>query len=262
MKIPNFNTHEGAILYSNTVGTKISPKVASFLSEAAVTWLREHPARDVLDIGCGPGTLSLPLAQGYPNLSVLGIDASVAMVEEAIKKAQASGITNATFRELDAAKLDDLTGRAFDLALSNLAFPFFNQPQKSMKMVSGLLKEGGHTAFTVPGKRTWEEFFAVAKGVMGSMVDFARPFLVKFAQAEDLPNAMQGANLNDVEVNSFLVPFTFANGTEVLNFFSELFHLLDYAPPKARDGIIQAIDRDFPNGFTMHYEAVLVQGSK
>lgn len=68
MRIPNFNTTEGSRLYQNTVGQQIAPRVADLLLAHIKRQLGSdaQARRDILELGCGPGTLTVPLAQTYP----------------------------------------------------------------------------------------------------------------------------------------------------------------------------------------------------
>ncbi|MCL6453993.1 MAG: methyltransferase domain-containing protein [Alicyclobacillus sp.] len=257
MRIPNFRSEAGSILYKNTVGRRISPRVAQLLLQQAETVMASQPVHDVLDLGCGPGTVSLTLAARYPTLHIEATDASAAMVDLARAEAERLGLSNLTFAEANANHLE-LPPASFDLVVCNLAFPFFPRPYESMAAVADLLRPGGTACFTVPGARTWEAFFAVAETVFGDSVRVARPFLVKFQQAEVLPDALAKAGFHDVTETRTLLPFSFDSGEAVLRFFTELFHLLDSATPDMRAELADAVDRLHPNGFTMHYEAVLL----
>jgi ubiquinone/menaquinone biosynthesis C-methylase UbiE len=55
----------------------------------------------LLDFGCGPGTLSLGLAEIVAPGEVLGIDFSEASIAQAKAQAELLGITNAEFRVSD-----------------------------------------------------------------------------------------------------------------------------------------------------------------
>lgn len=257
MKIPNFKTEEGSILYKDTVGRLISPRVAGILLEQAKYQLDRLQARRVLDLGCGPGTLTLPLAIGNPELDITAVDASMSMVELASAEAARLGLSNVRLQQMDAGHIS-FAPASFDLVLCNLAFPFFARPQQSAAEVFSVIRPGGAACFTVPGRKTWDEFFEVAADTLGDMMTVARPFLSKFAQAETLPTAMVTVGFDQITQEMTLLPFYFPNGQAVLDFFSELFHLLDYATPDMKSEIADAIDRNYPEGFTMHYEAVLL----
>jgi len=68
-------------------------------SEAA-KFLLPHlePGMHLLDFGCGPGTISIDLAaEVYPGGTVVGIDLSESVIEQATARALELGVTNARF---------------------------------------------------------------------------------------------------------------------------------------------------------------------
>lgn len=265
MKIPNFKTQEGAVLYKDTVGKFIAPKVAQVLMRNAQAEIETKAATirqyETLDLGCGPGTVSLALAEKYPDLHIVGADSSENMILECQTAAANRGYNTVQFVQADASEIDTLES-SFHLVVSNLAFPFFPRPAYTMQAVYQIVRPGGTVIFTVPGRHTWEEFFEVAKAVVGPVTKVARPFLTKFTQAEKLPESMNEAGFQDIQVSTAKIPFSFEDGQHVLNFFAELFHLLDFAPQIAQDKLVSEIDKRFPEGFTMHYEAVIVRATK
>ena len=56
-----------------------------------------------LDVGCGPGWLSIHVASGYPELDAVAIDTSPEMV--AFAKNNTAGQLNVTVREMDATRI-------------------------------------------------------------------------------------------------------------------------------------------------------------
>ena len=74
------------------------------------------PVKSVLDVGCGTGGHSIPLAcRGY---NVTGIDASPVMIKKAKEKAKEVGV-NPTFRPLDIRHFD--LNKKFDACISMFA---------------------------------------------------------------------------------------------------------------------------------------------
>ena len=52
----------------------------------------------LLDVGCGPGSLTLPMAHLFAE--AIGIDADPSMLAEAVRQADRAGVTNVTWRQL------------------------------------------------------------------------------------------------------------------------------------------------------------------
>ncbi len=58
----------------------------------------------VLDVGCGPGTITVDIARRVAPGRVVGIDASAAVIEDA--RSQVAGVDNVEFRAGDVYALD------------------------------------------------------------------------------------------------------------------------------------------------------------
>lgn len=85
-----------------------------------------HPGMNLLDIGCGPGTITLGLAQAvYPG-HVIGVDHDAAHVKVARALVAERGVTNVTFQEGDAVAPQFENG-AFDVAFENDLFTHLSQ---------------------------------------------------------------------------------------------------------------------------------------
>ena len=65
-----------------------------------------HEGIAILDVGSGPGTISIDLARRVRPGRVIGIDSAADVVERANGLAQSEGVTNAEFRVGDAYQLD------------------------------------------------------------------------------------------------------------------------------------------------------------
>ncbi|KAI1299756.1 methyltransferase type 11 [Xylaria venustula] len=63
------------------------------------------PDMRILDVGCGPGTITLDLAAHVPEGSVTGVDANSSAIETADKLCKQRGITNASFSVGDVSRL-------------------------------------------------------------------------------------------------------------------------------------------------------------
>jgi SAM-dependent methyltransferase len=91
---------------------------------------RLRPTDSVLDIGCGPGTYTIPLAR-YSR-RVVGLDSAQGMIDELTGRASAKLTTNV---EGVTGRWEDMSGADFDLVLSALS-PAVSDAESLMKMGS------------------------------------------------------------------------------------------------------------------------------
>jgi ubiquinone/menaquinone biosynthesis C-methylase UbiE len=97
----------------------------------------------VLDVGCGPGTITVDIARRVAPGHVTGIDASAAVVDEA--RAQAAGVGNVQFRSGDvyALEFDDAT---FDVVHAHQVLQHLPDPVKALREMKRVCKPGGVVA--------------------------------------------------------------------------------------------------------------------
>jgi ubiquinone/menaquinone biosynthesis C-methylase UbiE len=116
---------------------RTATKQAAFL----LPYLR--PGVDVLDVGCGPGTITLGLAQAVAPGQVMGVDRDAAELEAARELAAKRGITNVRFEMGDALSLPFEDG-TFDAAYENDLFVHLaNDAVRAAEEVYRVLKPGG-----------------------------------------------------------------------------------------------------------------------
>ena len=102
--------------------------LASQLSPSA----QQRPGFRIVDLGCGPGNISLRLTSRFPDARVTGIDGSFPMIQRARQRAQASN-QDCDFRViriqdcLSGGKCPELRGRA-DVVISNSLLHHLHDP--------------------------------------------------------------------------------------------------------------------------------------
>ncbi len=100
------------------------PAILAAATAEIVAWLEAgrllSSATDVLDLGCGIGRVAAALAPRCRT--VLGLDVSQGMVDEAVRRMEPH--SNVTIRHTDGAGLDTLRADAFDLILAIDSFPY------------------------------------------------------------------------------------------------------------------------------------------
>ncbi|MDQ3680144.1 MAG: methyltransferase domain-containing protein [Actinomycetota bacterium] len=104
-----------------------------------------RPDQTIVDVGCGTGRSTRDLARMVPSGSVLGVDLSAKMLERARVFANAEGLANATFEQVDA-QVYPFPEAAFDLAISVFGAMFFADPVAAFVNIGRSLRPGGGLA--------------------------------------------------------------------------------------------------------------------
>lgn len=125
--------------YVRHAGPELSPVAERLIELANPAW-----NATALDVGCGPGTATLPLARRVgPGGSVTGVDLTAPMVAWAERHAAKEGVTNVRFLVADAEDLGELPAAGFDVAVSNFAVIFAPDPVRMVAEVARVVKPGG-----------------------------------------------------------------------------------------------------------------------
>lgn len=75
--------------------------------------------RRILDVACGPGPWAIEAARACPDRRVVGFDISRPMIEHAQMFAEAEGVPNVEFCQMDALKTLGFADESFDLVNAN-----------------------------------------------------------------------------------------------------------------------------------------------
>ncbi len=142
---------------------KVSPyRYSQFLS--LIHELQFKGDEDVLDIGCGPGQLSMEGAAKLPMGYLLGIDLSERMIEMASQLAVKQGMNNVEFQTGDALSLDLETNR-FDIVFSSNAFPWVADQTRFLRETYRVLKPGGRLGLVSLSTNVYREFLSALRHI-------------------------------------------------------------------------------------------------
>jgi SAM-dependent methyltransferase len=101
----------------------------------------------VLEIGCGTGALTVPLAAKVGERGrVVAVDISEPMLGAARQRVGEHGLRNVTLLHGDA-QVFDFEPTAFDLATSRMGIMFFADPVAAFRNIGGALKPRGRLVF-------------------------------------------------------------------------------------------------------------------
>ncbi|MFG1792221.1 class I SAM-dependent methyltransferase [Nocardia sp. NPDC049149] len=133
--------HWDPSLYAGSAGyyTRGRMPYPEVLAEALATALSLDGSGRLLDVGCGPGSLTLLLADRFEQ--VVGIDADQGMIDEACRLAAEDGIRNARWVRLRAEELPAELG-SFTVATFAQSFHWMDRPRVAAT-VRGMLSTGG-----------------------------------------------------------------------------------------------------------------------
>ena len=104
-----------------------------------------RPGQRVLDIGSGPGTLTIDLARRVAPGEVVGVDASEEIVEHASALAQDDGIASVSFRTGSAYALD-FEDDSFDVVHAHQVLQHVADPVAVLKEMRRVTRSGGLVA--------------------------------------------------------------------------------------------------------------------
>ena len=108
--------------------------------DAYLSGIEFPPVAQVLEIGCGTGTVSRILAQRPGVERVLGVDPSSTFVAKARELAQ--GIPNLLFEQMDGRSLN-LTDNSFDVAVVHQALSHIPEPEELISEAFRVIRPGG-----------------------------------------------------------------------------------------------------------------------
>ena len=158
----------------------------------------------VLDVGCGPGTLTADLARRVAPGTVVGIDVAASVVAEATDYARASGVANVTFEVGDVRDAGFAPG-SFDVVHAHQVLQHLRDPVGTLATMAGLARPGGVVAVrdsdyagfvwapALAGLERWRAVYSAVARRNGAEPDAGR-HLPAWARAAGLSDATYGSS--------------------------------------------------------------------
>lgn len=201
--------------------------------------LEIKPDEIVLDVGCGIGNITMTIASITCRGSVVGIDNSSAMIDQANNNLLPNRLNNISFRVMSAMDLN--FNKEFDVVISNSVFHWIKEQERVLQLIYRSIKPGGRIGIQFP--------ILDASHPMIRMVNEAilRLNFRHIYEGQDFPwfvpesgdkyaeliNQFKYKNVTFREIETF---YTFENKKTVINFFKSvgLELLLEPFPRKDR----------------------------
>jgi SAM-dependent methyltransferase len=164
----------------------------------------------ILDVGCGTGSLTFALAETAPESSITGVDHSEAYVAYAGSKASEARIN---FKQGDAAALP-YPDCAFEVALSLLVLNFVPDAEGAAREMVRVTKPGGLVAAAVwdfRGGLTYLRMFADTAAALDAGGDAfrAKQFSAPFTGSGELATTWTNMGLHDVVQTAITIRMEF-----------------------------------------------------
>ena len=172
-------------------------------SHAAFLLPHLKPGMRLLDCGCGPGTITLGLAQAVAPGHVVGVDREQSQLDAAAARFKAAGV-QAEFRTCSIYELP-FPDASFDVVFAHAVFEHLKDPQRAALEVRRVLKPGALAALRSPD---WGGFI-LSPG--SSMLDRAIEYYRKL-QTENGGDVLAGRKLKRLLIEAGFLEVS-ASGT-------------------------------------------------
>ncbi|ANB13892.1 hypothetical protein AWJ20_4843 [Sugiyamaella lignohabitans] len=134
------------------------------------------PDSYVLDVGCGPGTITVDMAKNYtPKGKIIGMEYAGSVLEQAAAHAKENNVTNIEFAVGDVHNLS-YPDNTFDIVFAHQVVQHIGNPVVALKEMARVVKPGGVVAIRdsdyagffwypeLPALKKWQEvYLKVAK---------------------------------------------------------------------------------------------------
>jgi ubiquinone/menaquinone biosynthesis C-methylase UbiE len=108
----------------------------------------------VLDVGCGPGSITISIAQQIPTGHVTGVEYVSDPLDGARELAKANGVSNVTFQEGDIHALP-FQDNTFDVVHAHQVLQHIADPIQALREMRRVVKEGGIVACRESAELSW-----------------------------------------------------------------------------------------------------------
>jgi ubiquinone/menaquinone biosynthesis C-methylase UbiE len=175
------------------------------------------PGERVLDIACGTGLVTFPLAERVgPTGRVIGSDISERMVCALRESAAAKGHANVESIRADAEAHAMIEDASLDLVTCALGLMYFPGTLEAMREVRRMLRPGGRAVFAVWGARRncgWADIFPIVDARVKSEVC---PLFFRLGTGSALAREIEQAGLSVAAERRITTTLPYANDEAAL----------------------------------------------
>jgi ubiquinone/menaquinone biosynthesis C-methylase UbiE len=144
MKSKSHDIHATAEAYDRWLRPAHSPAHARRTAASRAAFFLPHlrPGVRLLDAGCGPGSITIGLAEAVAPAEAAGIDASLDAIDAARRMEAERGVTNVRFGVADVYALP-FEDASFDAAFCHAVLQHLTDPVAALRELRRVLRTGG-----------------------------------------------------------------------------------------------------------------------
>ena len=131
-------------VYSQRDNPSFEAELAARTASQDAAFLLPHlrPGMRLLDVGCGPGTITLGLSEAVAPGEVVGVDVQSLLIEQARTLASDRGVQNVRFEVADVYQLP-FPACSFDVVLAHAVLMHVREPVRALQEIRRVLRPGG-----------------------------------------------------------------------------------------------------------------------
>jgi SAM-dependent methyltransferase len=164
-----------------------------------------RPAMDVLDVGCGPGSITVDLARRVAPGRVVGVDLSAEVLVKAGELAAGRGVDSVVFEQADVTALPYRDG-SFDVVHAHQVLQHLCDPVAALREMRRVTRPGGIVAVREadyaatswyphsPGLDEWARIYGEAAASHGGQAEAGRR-LLSWARAAGFDDVTASASV-------------------------------------------------------------------
>lgn len=187
------------------------------LTEALLAKTRDFSFRQVLDIGCGAGELSLAIARGRPDVAVQGVDVSPNLIAAAQERG--SQLANLSFHCADAASWQSERTARPDLLVSRHGVMFFDDPAAAFGHIAKQAAPGAGLLFSCFRAAGENAFFADIQRLLPEKPpepDLTEPGPFAFSGPARIEAVLNAAGWGQLAITPFDFPMVVGTGEDAI----------------------------------------------
>jgi SAM-dependent methyltransferase len=210
------NISKGWESYADAFRRRTMP-VASWMVDA----IAPQPGQTVLDLAAGIGDTGFLAAELIePGGTLITSDLSPEMLSAAQRRAEALGIGNVRFKQIDASQPVDLEAASIDAVLCRWGYMLMDDPENALRETRRILRPGGRlalAAWTGADENRWSTLpsdLLEARGLIEPPDTAGRGGQFAWAEEGIVAESLEAAGFVEYEVEAIDFPITYASAGE------------------------------------------------